>query len=124
MYVLVYVKTHPIFGRNGQDILCDISVPMTRAILGGEIRVPTLNGNVKMKIPKGTQNGKIFRLAGKGLPSVRSSIKGDQLVRVKVETPTNLTKEQISIIEEFARKRGEEIGKTSSFGEKIKKVFK
>ncbi|MFC1646420.1 molecular chaperone DnaJ [Candidatus Omnitrophota bacterium] len=124
LYILVYVKTHPNFGRNGQDVLCDISVFMTKAILGGETRVPTLNGNVKMKIPKGTQSGKVFRLAGKGLPSVRSSLKGDQLVRVKVETPTNLTKEQINIMEEFAKQRGEEIDKTSSFSEKIKKVFK
>lgn len=124
LYVLVYVKTHSTFGRNGQEVLCDASVPMTKAILGGETKVATLNGNVKMKIPRGTQSGKIFRLAGKGLPSVRSSRKGDQLVRIKVETPTNLPKEQVGIIEEFAKKRGEEIDKTPSFSEKIKKVFK
>ncbi|MFC1708690.1 molecular chaperone DnaJ [Candidatus Omnitrophota bacterium] len=124
LYVLVLVKKHSTFGRHSQDVLCDVTVPMTKATLGGEVKVPTLNGNVKMKIPKGAQSGKIFRLAGKGLPSVRSSAKGDQMVRLNIQTPTNLTKEQARIIEDFAKSRGEEVDNISSFSDKIKRVFK
>ncbi|MBL7130030.1 MAG: molecular chaperone DnaJ [Candidatus Omnitrophica bacterium] len=124
LYVLVHVRPHSVFDRHGQDILSEVFVPMTKVILGGEVKVLTLNGSVKMKIPKGTQSGKIFRLAGKGLPSIRSNARGDQLVRVNVQTPENLTKDEIRLIEEFAKMRGENGDKTPSFSEKIKKVFK
>jgi len=124
LYVLVHVRPNSIFDRHGQDLLCEITIPMTKAILGGEVKVPTINGNVKMKIPRGTQGGKIFRLSSKGLPSVRSNTRGDQLVRVKVQTPDNLSKEQVRLIDEFAKLRGEQIDKVSSLGEKIKRVFR
>lgn len=124
LYVLVHVTPHSIFDRNGQDILCEVSIPMTKAILGGEATVPTLNGSVKMKIPRGTQSGKIFRLSGRGLVSVRSNSKGDQMVKVNVQTPENLTKEELKIIEQFAKSRGEEVDKVSSLADKIKKVFR
>ncbi|MDD5356446.1 MAG: molecular chaperone DnaJ, partial [Candidatus Omnitrophica bacterium] len=124
LYVLVHVKPHSIFDRNGQDVLCEVSVPMAKAIMGGEATVPTLNGSVKMKVPKGTQGGRVFRLAGKGLPSVRSSSKGDELVKINVQTPENLTKEELRLIEQFAKSRGEEVDKVSSFADKIKKVFR
>lgn len=123
LYVLVLVKSHSTFDRHGQDVLCEVVVPMTIAILGGEVKVPTLNGSVKMKIPRGAQGGKIFRLNGKGLPSVRSNVRGDELVRVMVKTPQNLSKEEGRLIEEFAQLRGEDVEKQSSLGEKIKKVF-
>jgi len=124
LYVLINIKPHPIFDRHGQEIACEISIPMTKAVLGGEATVPTLTGNVKMKIPRSTQGGKIFRLSDKGLPSIRSSAKGDQLVKVKIITPENLTKEEMRLMEEFATSRGEEVDKISSLGEKIKKIFK
>lgn len=124
LYVLVHIRPHSVFDRHGQDLLCEISIPMTKAVLGGEAKVPTINGSVSMKIPKGTQGGKIFRLAGKGLPSVRSNIRGDQLVKVNVLTPQSLSKEEMRLMEEFANIRGEEVDKVTSFGEKIKKVFK
>jgi len=124
LYVLVHVNPHPIFDRHNQDVLCEITVPMTKVILGGEAKVPILNGSVKMKIPKGTQGGKIFRLNGKGLPSVRSNAKGDQLVRVKVQTPSSLSREEARLIEEFAKLRDEQVDEISSLGEKIKRVFR
>jgi len=123
LYVLVLIKPHPIFERHGQDLLCSVTIPLTLAILGGEIGVPTLDGKVEMKIPKGTQSGKVFRLRNKGLPSIRTSARGDELVRVNVEIPVNLTREQERLIEEFARLRGENVNKNPTFGEKIKKVF-
>ena len=123
LYVLVLVKQHPVFERHDQDLACEVNVPMTIAILGGEVQVPTLDGDVQMRIPRGTQSGKIFRLSGKGLPSVRSNVRGDELVKVAVKTPEGLTKEEVRLIEEFARLRGEEAEKTVSLGEKIKKVF-
>lgn len=124
LYVLVSVAPHPIFDRHGQDILCEISIPMTKAILGGEAKVPTLNGSVEMKIPKGTQSAKVFRLRSKGLPSIHSSSRGDQLVKINVLIPENLSKEEEQLIEQFAKLRGEEIDKVSSLREKIRKVFK
>ncbi|MDD5005510.1 MAG: molecular chaperone DnaJ [Candidatus Omnitrophica bacterium] len=123
LYVLVHVTPHSIFDRQGQDILCEVSIPLTNAILGGEVTVPTLNGSVRMKIPKGTQSGRIFRLGGKGLPGIHSSSKGDQLVKVNVQIPENLTKEEARLIEQFAKLRGEEVAKVSSLGDKIKRVF-
>jgi molecular chaperone DnaJ len=122
--VLVHVKPHSIFDRHGQDVLCEVSIPLTKAILGGEAVVPTLSGSVKMKIPKATQGGKIFRLSSKGLADVHSGRKGDQLVKVNVQIPDNLTKEESRLIEQFAKLRGEEVDEVSSFTDKIKKVFR
>ena len=91
--------------------------------MGAEIEVPTLNGKVKMKIPAGTQPGKIFRLREKGLLDLHGRGMGDELIRVNVEIPAYLTNQQRALIEEFSRLSGEDINK-ESFTEKIKKAFK
>jgi molecular chaperone DnaJ len=98
-------------------------VSLSKAILGGEMEVPTLEGKVNMKIPAGTQSGRIFRLKGKGIPDLHGRGVGDELVRVNVHIPTSLTSQQRQLMEEFARISGENISK-ESFSEKIKKAFK
>lgn len=124
LYVVIEVKPHPLFERHGNDILTEISISLSKAILGAEVEVPTLEGRVRMKIPAGTQSGKIFRLKEKGLPDVHARGIGDELVRVSVDIPRNLTGEQRKLIEEFARASGEDIIAKNSFADKIKKAFK
>jgi molecular chaperone DnaJ len=123
LYVIIEVRPHPIFQRHNNDLLTEITISLSKAILGAEVEIPTLNGKVRMKIPAGTQSGKIFRLRDKGMPDLHGYRRGDELVRVTVEIPTRLTSEQRRIIEEFARVSGEDINK-ESFTDKIKKAFK
>ena len=123
--VFFIVKEHEIFKRNGNDIYCEVPIGMTTAVLGGEVEVPTLKGKKKIVIPEGTQNGKIFRLRNEGIKYSRSENRGDEIVEIKVETPTNLTDKQKKILEEFDESLGKKNYKEShSFMEKIKKFFK
>jgi len=124
LYVLINVLVHPKFQRHNNDILSEIDISLAKALLGGEAEVTTLNGKVKMKIPSGTQPGKIFRLKEKGMPDLHGYTRGDELVRVNIEIPKDLTGEQRKLIEEFARLRGEDILEKESFADKVKKVFK
>ena len=103
LYVHVNVQEHPIFKRDGTDLYCDVPISYAMAVLGGELEVPTLEGRVKLKIPAETQTGKLFRLRGKGVKSVRASAKGDLLCRVMVETPVNLTRQQKELLSDFDR---------------------
>lgn len=124
LYVLINIKPHPVFERHNNDIFTRMSISLTKAVLGGEVEVPTLNGKVKMKIPVGTQNGKIFRLKGKGIPDLHGRGRGDELVGITVQIPTHLTTEQRRLIEEFARLSGEEVENKQSISDKIKRAFK
>lgn len=123
LYVFINVKSHSKFERQNNDILIEINISLVKAILGGYTDVPTLNGNVKMKIPAGTQPGGIFRLKEKGMPDLRGYARGDQLVRVNVEIPVNLNAQQKRIIEDFASSTGEPVEDKASFTEKVKKAF-
>ncbi len=124
LYIVLQVKDHELFERNGDDLFCEIPIKFTLATLGGSIEVPTLFGKGSLKIPAGTQSGTTFRLRGKGMPSLRSRIQGDQLVRVQVEVPQSLTAEQKKILEEFAKVSGDADEPTSkSFFDKAKKFF-
>jgi molecular chaperone DnaJ len=123
LYVLIEVQPHQVFQRHHNDILTQISVSLVKAVLGAEVEVPTLNGQVKMKIPAGTQSGSVFRLKGKGIADVHGRGIGDELVKVEVEIPRRLSAEQRRLIEEYAAASGENINK-ESFGDKIKRAFK
>ncbi len=103
LYVVIEVEAHPLFERQHNNIITELKISLSKAILGAEVEVHTLEGNVEMKIPAGTQSGSIFRLKGKGIHDLRSRDIGDELVRVNVEIPKNLTSEQRKLIEEFAR---------------------
>ena len=108
LYVVLHVERHPLFDREGDDIICQIPISFTQAALGTEIDIPTLNGTKKIHIPRGTQSGHAFRLKGEGTHHLRGHGRGDQIVEVIVKTPTKLTKKQEELLREFARINGEE----------------
>lgn len=101
LYVQVQVRDHRIFKRDGGDLYCEVPIDFVDATLGGEIEVPTLDGRVKLRIPEGTQTGKLFRLRGKGVKPIRSHAPGDMLCRIVVETPVNLAERQRELLREF-----------------------
>jgi len=101
LYVQVKVKKHSIFERQHNDLFCEVPIGFVSAALGGTIEVPTLSGKVSLKIPAETQTGKVFRLRGKGMQSVRTKTQGDLLCRVFVETPVKLDSKQKALLEEF-----------------------
>lgn len=101
LYVVISVREHDIFQRDGKHLYCEVPISFTEAALGGELEVPTLDGRVKLKIPEGTQTGKQFRLRGKGVAPVRGGGAGDLMCRVAVETPVNLSRRQRELLEEF-----------------------
>ena len=102
-YVTLSVKPHKLFCREGNDILYEVSINFAQAALGDEIEVPSLDGKISLKIPSGTQNGKVFRLKGKGVPSVNGRGKGDLVIEVQVATPHKLDGKQRHLFEELAR---------------------
>jgi molecular chaperone DnaJ len=101
LYVQIHLKAHAVFQRDHDDLHCEMPVSFTTTSLGGEIEVPTLDGAAHLKIPAGTQTGKVFRLRGKGIKGVRSSSRGDLLCHVVVETPIDLTERQKELLREF-----------------------
>jgi molecular chaperone DnaJ len=115
LYVEINVVPHSIFTRNENDLVIEATISFTQAALGDEIIVPTLDGKAEMKIPPGTQNGNVFRLKGKGIPSLYNSGKGDELVRIKVVVPTKLTDRQKELLREFAKISGEKTKSKSIF---------
>ncbi len=112
LYVVVHVQDHPLFERNGNDIYLAQDISATTAALGGDIHVPSLNGNVSVAIPEGTQTGAMFRIEGEGLPSLDGSGMGSEFVMVKVITPTRLTPEEKKLLREFQKLRDESESKS------------
>lgn len=129
LYVQVHVKEHKIFTRDGNNLYCEVPLSFTRAALGGEIEVPTLDGKVSLKITPETQTGRMFRLRGKGVKSVRSGSVGDLMCRVVVETPVNLTTKQKALLDELENSmgKGDEAAKyrpkEKGFFDGVKKFF-
>ncbi len=124
LYIIIHVKKHDLFERHDYDLFCEIPIKFTLAALGGSINVPTLFGKGSLKIPAGTQTGTTFRLRGQGVPYIRGSGKGDLLIRVQVEVPAKLNKEQTKKLEEFADACGDpENPMGDSFVKKAKKFF-
>ncbi|WP_448246555.1 molecular chaperone DnaJ [Thalassotalea agariperforans] len=127
LYVQVSVKDHKIFVRDENNLFCEVPISFTTAALGGEIEVPTLEGKVKLKIPKETQTGKMFRLRGKGVKSVRSSVVGDLMCKVVIETPVNLSSAQKDLLKQLETgiesKRSHHSPKETGFFDGVKKFF-
>lgn len=124
LYVDIRVRPHEFFTRDREDLHCEVPISFVQAALGCEIRVPTLHGPVVQKIPAGTQHGKVFKLKGRGLPSLRGGPAGDEHVKIAVETPTHLTERQKELLREFASISGEKANPmAASFMEKVRKVF-
>ena len=120
-YLEVMVQPHKYFRRRQDNILLDLSINIAQATLGAEVEVPTVDGPAHLRIPSGTQAGKVFTLKGKGVPHLRSSGRGDQLVVVNVETPTRLSQDQRKLFEELAKTMGTEVSlQDKSFFDKLK----
>lgn len=124
LYVVISVQGHPHFSREGNNILSDFSISFAQAALGTKVEVPTIKGATAFKIPAGTQNGKIFRMKGLGFPDLRSHGMGDQLVRIVVNIPIQLTSKQRELLEEYARVSGEQIDSSGkNIFDKVKNLF-
>jgi len=128
LYVQVQVKQHAIFERDGSDLHCEVPINFAMAALGGEIEVPTLDGRVKLKVPAETQTGKLFRMRGKGVKSVRGGAQGDLLCRVFIETPVNLNEKQKKLLRDLEESFGGPAGehnspRSKSFIDGVKKFF-
>jgi len=109
LYVVISVKPHRYFRRRDSNVLLELAINVAQAALGDEISVPTLDGEVPLKIPAGTQSGKVFRLRGKGIPRLRRNGRGDQLVIVQVTIPTRMTDEQQELFQQLSRTLGKEV---------------
>ncbi|MBN8765434.1 MAG: molecular chaperone DnaJ [Thiobacillus sp.] len=101
LYVVIHIKEHPVFKREGDNLHCEMPISFATAALGGEVEIPTLDGHAKIKIPVETQSGKVFRLRGKGIKGVRSHAPGDLMCHMLVETPVNLSERQRELLREF-----------------------
>jgi len=99
LYILIFVEEHPMFQRDGNDLFLDLPISFSQAALGTEIKITTLYGDEKLKIPSGTQPGTIFRMRGKGIPEVGTSSRGDQYVRVHIEVPKKLSRDQKKLLD-------------------------
>ncbi len=125
LYVVLHLKAHDIFPRDGDDLLCEVPVSFIQATLGAEIQVPTLGDKATIKIPAGTQPGTTFRLRGKGVKNLQGYGHGDLHVRITVEVPTHLTSAQKAKLQEFAEACDENVNPISkSFFEKAKNLFR
>ncbi|WP_407269492.1 molecular chaperone DnaJ [Radiobacillus sp. PE A8.2] len=126
LYVVIQIRPHEFYQRDGDHIYCEMPLTFTQASLGDEVEIPTVHGRVKLKIPAGTQTGKTFRLKGKGAPNVRGYGHGDQHVKIRVVTPSNLTDRQKDLLREFNDISGNKPTNEheDSFFQKVKRAFK
>ena len=121
LYIFIDVADHPLFQRDGMNLYCQVPVSMTKAALGGDVEVPTIDGGrSRVKVPAGSQSGRQMRLRGKGMPSLRGSAQGDMLIELAVETPINLTSKQKELLAEFEKLSEENNPQTSGFFKKVK----
>jgi molecular chaperone DnaJ len=123
--VTIGVAPHPVFRRDGDDVLCTLSVAFTRAALGGDVDVPTLEGKTKLRVPAGTQPVTTLRMRGKGIPRRKGIGRGDQRVEIAIEVPTNLTPRQRQLLEDFAGEVGtsEPAAQRKSFMGKLREIL-
>lgn len=124
LYIFLSIKPHPFLVRDGANLLCKIPIPFTTATLGGSIEAPTIDGGkVKVTIPEGTQPGHQFRLKGKGMSSMRSTVRGDMYIEVNVETPVNLSKKQKELLKEFEKSGEHTSPESEGFFKKVKEFW-
>jgi len=124
LYLVITIKPHAIFTREGADLHCDMPITFPQATLGAEVDAPTLDGKVKIKIPGGTEGGRVFRLRGHGVPDVRVGQKGDLYVRVQIAVPKKMSAKQEALLRQFAEETGDEVyPERSSFLGKVKDFF-
>ena len=125
LFVTIHIKPHPIFKREGFDVVCDVPISFTQAALGAEIEIPTIDGKMPYGIPEGTQPHTVFKLKSKGIKHLRSNIRGDQYIRISVEVPSKLSQKQKELLKQFAEITGDEgLEQKKGFFEKMKDLFK
>jgi molecular chaperone DnaJ len=124
LYCYVRIKPHEFLERDGNNLIAVVPISFTQAALGATIDVPSLNGTQQLKVPPGTQYGRLFRIRSKGLPDIRTGRSGDQLVQITIETPTNLNKKQEELLREFAQTESRNVSpKSQGFFERLKSHF-
>ncbi len=127
LHVILRIKEHSLFHREGVNVWCEVPISFTQASLGAVVEVPTLDGRVRMRVPEGTQSGRVFRIRGRGIPrtSSKGGPRGDQMVKVQVETPTGLNSRQRKLLEEFAQASGETVAhpQKKSFLDKVRELL-
>jgi molecular chaperone DnaJ len=124
LYVFIHVDSHPVFERQGDDIILELPLGFAEAALGTKKDIPTLFGHARVTVPEGTQNGKVLRIKGEGFSNVHGRGKGDMLVRILIETPTHLTEKQKEMLKEFGKTEGvDNHPQKKSFLNKIKSFF-
>lgn len=122
--VTVGIRPHPIFSREGSDVICEIPISFTQAALGDTLQVPTIDGKIEYKVPEGTQTGTVFRMRGKGIQNVNGRGRGDQFVRINIEVPKNLTDKQKELLRDFEKASDDNHSQRKSFWDKVRDVFK
>jgi molecular chaperone DnaJ len=124
LYVVLRVKPHSFFEREGKDLYCSVPISFSQAALGSEIIIPTLEGEYHLKVPEGAQSGTTFRIRGKGVPALQSSGRGDLFVRIRVQTPSRLSKRQRELLEELgATSAMDNKPEPRSLFDKVKEIF-
>ncbi len=124
LFVAISVAPHPVFERNGENLLCEVPISFVQAALGAELEVPTLEGREKLRVPEGTQTGAEFTFRAKGVPRLGGAGRGDLFITVLVETPARLSTRQRELLEEFARESGEDVNPQSrGFFDKVRELF-
>jgi molecular chaperone DnaJ len=124
LYCYIAVREHPLFHREGSNLICQVPITFTQAALGGEVEVPTLVGKKPLSVPSGTQSGEVFHLRSMGMPDPRSRSRGDLIVQVIVETPRRLTKRQEELLREFAETEHSNVSpQRKNFFEKLREYF-
>ena len=124
LFVVVRVKPHPLFTREGYDVMCEMPVTFVQAALGSDLEVPTIDGKVRYTIPEGTQTGTVFRLKNKGIPRLNGSGRGDQFVRTVVEVPKRLSEKQKKVLRDFAEVSGDDVyDQRKGFFDKMRESF-
>ena len=122
--IIVEVAPHPLFHRDGDHVVCVVPVSFVQAAVGGDVEVPTLDGKVKLRVPPATQPGTVLRIKGKGLPHRLRGGRGDQLVEISVEVPTELSERARELLVELGKELGEDVQpKQRTFVEKLKSLF-
>ena len=122
--VTIGIRPHPLFTREGSDVLCEIPISFTQAALGVTLQVPTIDGKIEYQVPEGTQTGTVFRMRGKGIQNVNGRGRGDQFVRVNIEVPKNLSQKQKDLLREFEESSNANHTARQSWWDKVQNAFK
>ena len=123
--VTISIRPHPLFTREGSNVICEIPISFAQAALGDTLQVPTIDGRIEYTMPEGTQSGTVFRMRGKGIQNVNGRGRGDQYVRVNIEVPKNLTSRQKELLREFENSTTDDNqAQRKSFWDKVKDAFK